>query len=77
MPLQATPRVHQRDNFLTSDRFSLRRGLSAASGLESLPMEARGLFSGILQQGYAGMSIFALTLSSSSKFWLDKYTAFY
>ncbi|GAA5841200.1 hypothetical protein JCM5353_002026 [Sporobolomyces roseus] len=28
-------------------------GLSAASGLESLPMEARGLFSGILQQGYA------------------------
>jgi len=75
--LQATPRVHQRDNFLTSDRFSLCRGLSAAAGLESLPMEARGLFSGILQQGYAGKSISALTLSSSSKFSLDKHTAFY
>ncbi|GAA6038147.1 hypothetical protein JCM8097_005758 [Rhodosporidiobolus ruineniae] len=28
-------------------------GLSAALGLENMPVEARGLFSGILQQGYA------------------------
>ncbi|GAA5832455.1 hypothetical protein JCM3766R1_003083 [Sporobolomyces carnicolor] len=28
-------------------------GLAAAGGLETLPAEARGLFSGILQQGYA------------------------
>jgi SHS family lactate transporter-like MFS transporter len=28
-------------------------GMAAASGLESLPVEARGLFSGIFQQGYA------------------------
>ncbi|GAA6064042.1 hypothetical protein JCM10212_001468 [Sporobolomyces blumeae] len=28
-------------------------GLSAAQGLETLPVEARGLFSGILQEGYA------------------------
>lgn len=28
-------------------------GLAASMGLENMPMEARGLFSGILQQGYA------------------------
>lgn len=28
-------------------------GLSASMALENMPMEARGLFSGILQQGYA------------------------
>lgn len=30
-------------------------GLAAATALESLPVEVRGLASGLLQEGYAGM----------------------
>lgn len=38
-------------------------GLSSASALENLPVEARGLASGILQQGYAGGYLIAAVVN--------------
>ena len=38
-------------------------GLAAATGLENLPVEARGLASGVLQQGYAVGYLFAAVIN--------------